>query len=170
MSDEELMARVQQGDANAYRALFERHHNRLYGYLIRRTRDPQVAADLFQETFLRVYRARRTWKPGRPFRPWIFGIAVNASRDHARKVRRLPAEVELGQGPVTRDRPDDRIHLESAIAGLPDTLREAFLLGVVEGFDHNEVAAQLDITPANARARISRARARLRDELRDASP
>ena len=164
------MASVQQGDATAYRTLFERHHNRLYGYLVRRTRDPQIAADLFQETFLRVHRARHTWKSGRPFRPWLFGIAVNATKDHARKVRRLPDEVELGQGPVTRDRPETRIHLETAIAGLPETLREAFLLGVVEGFDHNEVAAQLDITPANARARISRARARLRDQLRETSP
>ena len=50
-----------------------------------------------------------------------------------------------------------RMDLEQAIAALPENLREAFLLGVVEGFDHKEVAAQLDIRPDNVRARISRA-------------
>jgi RNA polymerase sigma-70 factor (ECF subfamily) len=55
--------------------------------------------------------------------------------------------------------------LEAAIGSLPENLREAFLLGAVEGFDHREVAAQLEISPDNARARISRARARLREIL-----
>jgi RNA polymerase sigma-70 factor (ECF subfamily) len=161
------MARVQQGDPQAYEVLFERHHARVYGYLLRKTRSPQVAADLYQDTFLRVYRARHTWQQGRPVRPWIFGIAANASRDHARKVRRLPQEVELspslrGDGGA---RPIERMDLEQAIGALPENLREAFILGVVEGFDHREVADQLEISPDNARARISRARARLRELL-----
>ena len=65
--DEELMLRVQDGDQSAYRELFERHHARVYGYLLRRMQDRQVADDLFQETFLSVYRARHTWHAGRPF-------------------------------------------------------------------------------------------------------
>lgn len=163
------MERVQHGDAAAYRALFERHRGRVYGYLMRRTRDPQVAADLFQETFLRVHRSRHTWRPERPFRPWLFSIAVNASRDHGRRERRQPEQVELGQGPVTHEHHLTRMSLEEAIGSLPENLREAFLLGVVEGFDHNEVAEQLDISPANARARISRARAHLRTQLQGES-
>ncbi len=169
LADEELMERVQNGDAAAYSALFERHRTRVYGYLLRRNRDPQVAADLFQETFLRVHRSRHTWRPERAFKPWLFSIATNASRDHARKERRQPTEVELGVGPITHEHHVSRMNLEAAIAKLPETLREAFLLGVVEGFDHNEVAAQLDISPANARARISRARRHLREQLKEAS-
>jgi len=163
------MQRVQTGDTAAYHALFQRHHARVYGYLLRRSRDPQVAADLYQETFLSVYRARETWHPGKPFRPWLFTIAANAARDHARKVRRLPGEVELEDfHPVVHDHHDARLHLERAIAGLPDTLRDAFLLGAVEGFDHNEVGEQLGISPDNARARLSRARAWLRSHLTEA--
>lgn len=162
-SDEELMQRVQSGDQTAYHMLFQRHHARVYGYLLRRSRDPQLAADLYQETFLSVYRSRETWHAGKLFRPWLFTIAANAARDHARKVKRLPVEAELEEWQsVVRDRPDARLHLERAIAGLPDTLRDAFLLGVVEGFDHNEVAGLLGISSDNARARISRARAWLR--------
>ena len=166
-TDEELMTRVQRGDPQAYEVLFKRHQARVYGYLLRRTRSPQMAADLYQETFLRLYRARHTWKPDHPVKPWLFGIAVNAARDQARRVRRLPVEVELS--PVLQAtggaQPDTRMDLEAAIGSLPENLREAFLLGAVEGFDHREVAAQLEISPDNARARISRARARLREIL-----
>jgi RNA polymerase sigma factor (sigma-70 family) len=166
LSDEELMERVQDGDSAAYSELFERHHPRVYGFLLRRTRDPQRAADQFQETFLSVYRARHTWKRDRPFRPWLFTIAANLSRDAARRAARAPEEpIQEGHLQPAHPRPDARLHLEEAIAGMPDTLRDAFLLGLVEGFDHREIAEQLDITPDNARARVSRARAWLRRQL-----
>ena len=58
-----------------------------------------------------------------------------------------------------------RLTLEQAIEALPENLKDAFLLGAVHGMDHREIATQLDISPANARARISRARAFLRDWL-----
>lgn len=168
------MLRVQQGDAEAYHALFERHRVRLYGFLLRRVHDRALADDLFQESFLAVFRARRTWKPDRPFRPWLFRIAVNAARDRDRRDRRKPAEAPLeeigGERPLdlrlsVTDRVETRIRLEQALSRLPEHFREAFLLGVVEGLDHNELAAVLDITPANARARVSRARAKLRELL-----
>ena len=130
--DEELMLRVQDGDQSAYRALFERHHARVYGYLLRRMRDRQVADDLFQETFLSAYRARHTWQRERPFRPWLFTIAANLSRDAARRAARAPEEpIQDAHLRPDHPRPDTRIHLEEAIAGLPDILRDAFLLGVV---------------------------------------
>ena len=157
------MTQVQAGDADAYGTLFERHQARVYGFLVRRTRDRDLAADLYQETFLRVFRARHQWQPGRPFRPWLFGIAANAARDKARARSRRPVEVgiEDWDKPVTSSI-HDQLSLEQAIGRLPDNLRDAFLLGVVEGLDHNEVAGALDISPANARARISRARRQLR--------
>ena len=163
--DEELMLRVQDGDQSAYRELFERHHARVYGYLLRRMQDRQVADGLVQETFLSVYRARHTWKADRPFRPWLFTIASNAARDHLRRVQRRPETVS--EDVVQSFSPTNvtRLHLERAIAGMPGVLRDAFILGVVEGFDHREVAHQLQISPANARARISRGRAWLRSRL-----
>jgi len=168
-SDEELMERLQAGDRDAYAMLFERHHRRVYGYLVRRHQDRQAADDVFQDTFLSLYRARNTWKSGRNFRSWLFAIAANASRDHSRKLRRRHEDADAEIRSAVYPSSDTRIHLEEAIAGLPDTLRDAFLLGVVEGFTHIEVADQLRITPANARARISRARAWLRDRLQEAT-
>jgi len=63
-----------------------------------------------------------------------------------------------------------RLTLERGLAAMPETLREAFVLGAVEGFDHNEVADTLSISPANARARISRGRAWLRRFISGDSP
>jgi RNA polymerase sigma-70 factor, ECF subfamily len=163
LSDEELMVRVQQGDSDAYRMLFDRHNERIYAYLVRRVGQPELARDLFQDTFLSIHRAKATWSPSRPFRPWLYGIATNAVRDHFRKTSRRPMEVEVDREPaVVHPHPVGTLDLERAIALLPDPLREAFLLGAVEGFDHNEVAVQLGINPDAARARISRARAQLR--------
>ncbi len=157
------MDRVQAGDHTAYRLLFDRYQRRIYTYLLRRTRSPQTAADLYQETFLKVHRARHTWQPGRRFSPWLFGIAANAARDHERWLaRRLDPEPLQEWSALTEEHPDERLRIEAAIAALSPPLREAFLLGVVEGLDHRELAEHLGISPANARARVSRARARLR--------
>jgi len=169
-TDEDLMARIQKDDADAYQALFERHQQRIYGFLVRKMGNRQSADDVFQDTFLSVYRARQTWKPGRKVRPWLFSIAANAARDHGRKVRRTPEMVELNDSPTSTDQPEARLDLEAAILKLPETLREAFLLGVVEGMDHNEIADALTISPSNARARVCRARAQLRKTMRSAAP
>jgi len=164
------MQRVQSGDEASFSELFGRYNGVLYGFLVRRTRDPERAGELFQETWLNVHRGRKTWRSGRPFRPWLFGIALNAMRDSDRRSGRRVRTVELGpethaeraSARVAPGKHALRMTLEDAIDALPDTLREAFMLGAVLGFDHREVAEQLDITPANARARISRARAKLR--------
>ncbi|MCB9746158.1 MAG: sigma-70 family RNA polymerase sigma factor [Alphaproteobacteria bacterium] len=166
LSDEELMERVQADDAAAYRVLFDRHNRTVYGYLLRKTRQPELAAELFQETWLKVHRARSTWNPGQAFRPWLFSIAVNTRRDSGRRDQRRIDTVELTRPtPAPRNRPEERLTLEAAIDKLPEPLREAFLLGAVHGFDHNELAEQLGISAANARARVSRARKALRELL-----
>ena len=163
LTDEELMLRVQGGDPAAYKALFGRYDRAIYGYLRRRTGDPELASDVFQDTWLRVHRSANTFDAGSPFRPWLYRIALNAMRDSARKSKRQLSTTELKVEPGVND-PSvvDRLALEQAIGSLPETLHDAFLLGVVQGMDHNEVAQALDISPANARARISRARAQLR--------
>lgn len=160
------MQAVQAGDAGAFEVLFGRYERRIYGYLVRRTGDREAAAELFQETFLKVYRARASWDPDRPVKPWLFGIAANAATDRSRRRHRRPEPVVLEEwdatSPAHGDRTDARLALERGLSEMPETLRDAFLLGAVQGFDHREVADTLSISPANARARISRGRAWLR--------
>ncbi|MDP2315406.1 MAG: sigma-70 family RNA polymerase sigma factor [Pseudomonadota bacterium] len=167
-SDEALMDRVQQGSADAYATLFARYRAPLYGYLLRMTRRPEVADEVFQESFLSVHRARTTWSSGDgTFRSWLYRIATNAVRDGNRRSVRRPEVLGEDHEQSAWEAPSDRIALERALADLPENLRDAFLLGTVHGFDHNEIAAALEITPDNARARVSRARARLRELLEE---
>ena len=167
-TDEALMELVQEGNADAFTALFARHRAPLYGYVLRMVRRREVADEVFQEAFLSVHRARATWSAAEgTFRSWLYRIATNAIRDRNRRQSRKPEVLGQDWDIVTRDAPTDRIGLERALAALPENLRDAFLLGGVQGMDHNEIAAALDISPENARARVSRARARLRELLEE---
>lgn len=162
-TDEELMDAVRDGSEEAFGALFQRYRAPLYGFALRMTRNPETADDVFQESFLRVHRARATWSShDGSFRAWLYRIATNTVRDRARAHARRPEVLGDEFEAVAHPSSTERIDLESALAALPDNLRNAFLLGVVHGLDHNEVAHALEVSPDNARARISRARTALR--------
>lgn len=160
------MLDVQRGDSQAFEVLFGRYERPIYGFLVRRTGDREAAAELFQDTFLKVYRARDSWDPARPVKPWLFGIAAHAAIDQKRRQVRRPVAVALEEWDApTRahsEPTDARLTLERGLAAMPETLREAFVLGAVQGLNHHEIAEALTISPANARARISRGRAWLR--------
>lgn len=160
------MVRVQSGNPQAYEMLFARHSRPLFGYLRRRTGQEELAAELFQETWLKVHRFSSSWRAEQAFKPWLYGVALNTARDAGRKSqRRVPTVALEHDKPLAPQAHARRLTLEQAIEALPENLKDAFLLGAVHGMDHKEIATQLDISPANARARISRARAFLRDWL-----
>ena len=157
---------VQTGDSQAFQALFGRYKGPIWSFLMRRTGDRQAASDLYQEVFLRVWRSAQTFRRGQKVRPWIYRISTNVVRDQYRKGQRQVQTVELEDWTPGRLTDPIATHdLEKAIASLPDTLRNAFLLGAVQGLDHKEVAEALGISPDNARARVSRARLHLRKLL-----
>ncbi len=170
-TDEELMIQVQQGDRGAYAVLFARYQRPIWAFLVRRTGDADGASDLFQEVFLRVWRAAGTYDRGQRFKPWLYRVSANICRDRYRSVQRAveTVEIDLDRSASAFADPIAAVDLERALAKLPDNLREAFLLGAVHGLDHNEVALALEITPVNARARISRARVQLRELLAGAA-
>jgi len=161
------MLSVMNGDRAAYSALFERHTASVWSFVRGLCRVEATAEEAFQETWLKVFRARATYKVGAKFRSWLFTIAANTSRDlRRREVRRIET-VELVKEPSSPSKTmGDEAKILAAIDKLSETLREPFILGAIQGFDHNEIADVLGITPANARARVSRARATLREHLR----
>ena len=93
-SDEILMAAYQAGNPRAFRTLHDRHGASVYGFLVRRLGDRAAAEDLYQETFLRLHRARASWDPERPLRPWLFGIVHNLLADHLRARGRSPERAD----------------------------------------------------------------------------
>lgn len=160
------MDAVTTGDALAYTTLFERYRGPLYGYILRMVRRTELADEMFQDAFLNVHRARATWSSHQAsFRAWLYRIATNVIRDRARSAVRRPEVYGVEWEPSEHNYPAEKIALERALGQIPDNHRDAFVLSAVQGLDHNEIALALSISPENARARISRARTRLRELL-----
>lgn len=161
-TDEELMERLIGGQENALEQLLQRYKSPLYSFALRMVQRPSVADDVFQETFLRVYRKRKTFRKGARFRPWLFQICLNLCRDHHRKVKRRQ-EVELSEEAVGCDlrpgpeesaqRAAEARRVRDAVSRLPDKHRAVLVLTQYEGLSQQEAAAALGIPEGTVRSR-----------------
>ncbi len=174
--DVRLMLAFQQGEPGAFDALFERWATRLLRFLTRMVKDPAVAEELVQETFLRVHRARDRYSPEAKFSTWLFTIAGNAARNELRRPfrRHLHESTDAeGDGAVLELRADTPatdtvVHarrvgdtVEAALDHLPQRQREALWLCAVEGFSYAEIAESLETTEKSVKALVHRARVAL---------
>ena len=180
-TDAALMARVQAGDLDAFEPLVRRYERRLFGYFLNLVDDPAAAADLAQETFVRVYRASARYQESGRFEPWLFRIAANLARSRQRRPdQRLPhlplEEAPAGAAelavPSREARPDEatwraevRDALGKALPRLPLVFREAVLLRDVEGRSYREIAEMLGVEEGTVKSRAHRGRQRLRKLL-----
>lgn len=186
--DAELMQRVQSGDEVAFGRLMDRWELPVKAVIGRIVLNSGEAAELAQETFVRVWQQREKYRAGAEFRPWIFAIAFNLARNRLRWWRRRPS-VELGEwmaagesgqapaGPAIHggaadvgasalERRERAAAVRDAIAALPLELREALVLFEYEGMAQAEIAEVVGATPKAVETRIARARAKLRESLR----
>ena len=96
MSDEELMIEYgKKGDAKAFEELLNRYRSQVFGYFVSACRHRETAEDLFQETFFRIIRSARSYKPKSSFRTWVFTIARNILIDWSRKSKKGAHAVNL---------------------------------------------------------------------------
>lgn len=171
----ELVVAAQAGDVAAFTLLTERHYAALLRSLARQTGDPDLAADLTQETFVRAFEHLGQLTDAQSFAAWLYQIARNARR-MAQRRERLRRWVSLdwlagrtGRVAPALRQPDataayhERELLERALAGCSPPLREALVLHSLDGFTGEEVARMLGISPAAARQRIGRARRTFRE-------
>jgi RNA polymerase sigma-70 factor (ECF subfamily) len=153
--------------------LFARHHGEIYAYLVRMVRDPDRAADLAQDAFVKAYRAYDTLQKDENARAWLYRIAHRVALDdirHRRVIRFLPFTSEPTH--ATEPSPerlamDVRLSgpLERALARIPERQRAALLLAEVHDLTGLELAATLGISHLAARALLTRARESLRQAL-----
>jgi RNA polymerase sigma-70 factor, ECF subfamily len=160
----------------ASEAVFEEfvlaHRRRVHGLLVGLISDVDEAEDLTQEVFVRVWRARRQFRPGTDPWPWLASIAVNAARDAARRRRRRPVcdtlenQSELSaSGPCPMDSASDREILERVRASLPllpERQRQVLVLHAHAGLELSEIAKVLRIRANAVRVSLHHARKRLR--------
>ena len=148
----------------------QRHEREILRYLLRVSGNGEDAADLFQETWLRAYRAYPRLQPESEVRPWLYAIAVNLcrnrARDRARRGRVIVAVEEKNPAPdrIVKGRhgPSENegyaaVRLRELIASLPPKQREALQLRCFAGFDFAAIAAAMDCSEQSARANVSQA-------------
>ena len=168
-----LMAAYQNADFSAFEQLYAALVADVRGYFARTHRDHASVHDLVQETFLEMHRSRRTYTPPLPVRPWVFGIARHVAARGRRAAVLRPQEAALfdvdGDLPVTDPASGmpsaEAMDMEKAVAGLPDAVREPWLLHHVFGCSFESIAARLGITIMAAKLRSSRATKALRVAL-----
>lgn len=172
-SDEEIMLALQRGEHAALNQLMMRWQVPLRSFIYRSTRNEHDALDLAQETFVRVFQHRARYRAGARFSTWMFQIALNLTRDHARRTRRRPTDpLEEVPEPATDFTPGHAVTdqeaaaaVRAAIGQLPADLREAVLLAEFEDLSHAEIAEIVDATPKAVETRLYRAREKLRTLL-----
>ncbi len=181
--EERLVAEAQRGSLDAFNRLVRAYERQVYNVALRVVGDVDTAEDVTQDTFLLAYRSLHQFRGG-IFRAWLLRIATNRCYDVLRARGRRPAD-SLDAEPFEIEpvwsaggKPDETpeafalrgelaILLERALTALPEEQRLVVLLADVQGCDYHEVAAATGAALGTVKSRLSRARARLRQALRD---
>lgn len=177
-ADIAAMQRLATGDDLALNSLMERWKDKVAAFLLRMTGNAATATDLTQETFVKLYQSRARYSPAAPFPTYLFRIATNLARNHARWKQRhptvsidneydhVPESVETQPSPDEQlERSEQMQRVEAALAALPADLREAMLLFTYQDMSYAEIAAAVSCTSKAVETRIYRARQILRTTL-----
>ncbi len=184
--DVRLMLQVRENNAAAFEELVLRYQGRLITVLEQLVQKRDVAEDLAQEVFLRVFRARKSYEPGAKFSTWLFTIANNVASNALRTLaRRREVNLTPGGQQTTSANPLDQMALEAsglmptrqldrseradvvrqAIQLLSERQRMALLLSKFEGMSYAEIGEAMELSPQAVKSLLSRARSNLRAAL-----
>ena len=164
-----LVQRACAGDTRAFERLYREHAGRVYGLCLRMTRDPQLAEDCTQDTFINAWRALPKFETRSSLSTWLHRIAVNVSLAKRRKsppAEPTPEDDEEGAAAEwSLETPVEVQEIETAISELPEGARDVLVLHALYGYSHGEAAQMLGIAEGTCKAQLFRARKLLRDRL-----
>lgn len=188
--DDELMERYRAGDEDAFTLLVRRHQQPLINFIARYINDRDGAEDLAQETFIRIFKASRRYKPGQAhFKTWMYHIASNLCKNELRNrgrrnrytvdrvvegdgdseqidlIENAPADV-ASQPEVALERKELHNAIQRAIAELPEQYRMPLVLRDLQGLSYDEISSALELRSGTTKSRINRARLMLKDKLK----
>jgi RNA polymerase sigma-70 factor (ECF subfamily) len=185
-SDAAIMLRVAEGDEAGFTYLVEKYHRPMIHFLFRMVGNQAIAEELAQEVFLRVYRARGSYRAEARFTTWLYRIATNLAVNHARDTKHertaqtvyldQPDE-ETGTSPdVADDEPsvEERLLREERMAAirrhvmaLPERQRMAVLMHKYQGMDYRQIGEVLKLSESATKSLLFRAYQTLREKLKD---
>ncbi len=186
LDDAVIMMRVRDGDISGYEYLMQKYRRPVMHFLYRMVHNQAVAEELAQEVFLRVYRARATYRAEARFTTWMYRIATNLAVNHARDTKYESAahnvyldepDSESGTRPdVADDTPNiehDLVQTEkfrairAQVDALPERQRTAVLMHKFQGLDYREIGRVLKLSESATKSLLFRAYQTLRDKLKD---
>lgn len=178
-SETELIGRAKAGDKVAFGALVRMFQKPVYNLAYRFVRDHDTADDLTQEAFIRAYKALDSFIEGKSFRNWILTIASNlAINSLRRRKHETPLDQSVSEETQADTNPSANPHeqvvasslrdkIAEAVERLPDEFKAVFVLRTYEDMSYAEIAEALKIESGTVMSRLSRARARLKEMLKD---
>ncbi len=182
--DTALIEAINQGDSNRFAEIVKRYERPLYNFGLKMCGEQRDAEDIVQETFLNVFRYLKDFRFETKFKNWLYRIATSICIKKKRKSKFapdhefsleefIPQDQEAGQLPQWAALPLDAVlgeelynKLQEAILELPENYRLVLVLRDMEGFSTAETSQILNLTPANVKVRLHRARLFLRDKLK----
>ena len=179
-TDEELIARFQEGDEQAYVMIVSRYRDRLVNFIYRFMNDRDQAEDLAQDTLLKLYTHKHYYKQIAKFSTWIYTIASNIAKTELRKKknRKTTSLTKMGLDdkdydlPATEqaDKETDNEYLgkkiQAAIDKLPENFKSVAILRDIQELPYDEISNILNVPLGTVKSRINRARLQLQEELK----
>jgi RNA polymerase sigma-70 factor (ECF subfamily) len=181
--DQELVARVQQGDKKAFDLLVLKYQQKITNLISRYIRDPHEVLDVTQEAFIKAYRAMPKFRGDSAFYTWLYRIAINTAKNYlVAQGRRPPSDdveaevaeqMDVGTRLKETGTPENHVltdeismTVQKAIDDLPEDLRTAIVLRELEGMSYEEIANAMSCPVGTVRSRIFRAREAIDKKLR----
>lgn len=176
-TDQELIEKLKGGENSALNELMARYKHRLFAFVRRYVGDKDVAYDLVQETFTKLYFSANTYKPEYKFSTWLFQIALNLCRDQGRKkklIQFFSIDDEDSGFDFADAAPDPEViaqsnqavcHIHKSIESLPHKLKSALILFALEDRTQDECAELLGVTAKTIETRVYRARKLLEEKI-----
>ena len=182
LTDEQLIAKFQGGDIGAYNQLVFRYKDRLLNFIYRYINDLDRSEDLVQDTLLKLYTHKDSYKEIAKFSTWLYTIAANLAKTELRKIKRrktfsvselssddrefIIASTERGPGEENFSQNFEK-NVHNALAELPDDFKTIIILRDIQELSYDEISKIVELPLGTVKSRINRARLKLYECLKN---
>lgn len=182
IDEKKWLKKAAAGSAEAFEQLVLKYQTAVYNLCLRMTGDPEDAADMTQESFLKAWRNLESFQGNSAFSTWLYRLASNTCLDHLRSVKRKPqlslvmededGETQALDVPDSAPSPEEQVialdeqsRLNDALQALDEDQRQILILRAVNGLSYTEIAEALHLKEGTVKSRLARARDQLRKKL-----
>lgn len=182
IDEKKWLKKAAAGSAEAFEQLVLKYQTAVYNLCLRMTGDPEDAADMTQESFLKAWRNLESFQGNSAFSTWLYRLASNTCLDHLRSVKRKPqlslvmededGETQALDVPDSAPSPEEQVialdeqsRLNDALQALDEDQRQILILRAVNGLSYTEIAEALQLKEGTVKSRLARARDQLRKKL-----